>query len=69
MKGVEAAAVNVTAYAGNIYVAGNGEAVEVYNIAGAKVADGVANGSAIAVNAKGVMIVKAGTTVVKAIVK
>ena len=69
IEGVEAAAVNVTAYAGNIYVAGNGEAVEVYNIAGAKVADGVANGSAIAVNAKGVMIVKAGSTVVKAIVK
>ena len=69
VKGVEAAAVNVTAYAGNIYVAGNGEAVAVYNIAGAKVADGVADGSAIAVNAKGVMIVKAGSTVVKTIVK
>ena len=69
IEGVEAAAVNVTAYAGNIYVAGNGEAVAVYNIAGAKVADGVADGSAIAVNAKGVMIVKAGSTVVKAIVK
>ena len=69
IEGVEAAAVNVTAYAGNIYVAGNGEAVEVYNIAGAKVADGVADGSAIAVNAKGVMIVKAGSTVVKTIVK
>ena len=69
IEGVEAAAVNVTAYAGNIYVAGNGEAVTVYNIAGAKVADGVADGSAIAVNAKGVMIVKAGSTVVKAIVK
>ena len=69
IEGVEAAAVNVTAYAGNIYVAGNGEAVEVYNIAGAKVADGVADGGAIAVNAKGVMIVKAGSTVVKAIVK
>ena len=69
IEGVEAAAVNVTAYAGNIYVAGNGEAVEVYNIAGAKVADGVADGSTIAVNAKGVMIVKAGSTVVKTIVK
>ena len=69
IEGVEAAAVNVTAYADNIYVAGNGEAVEVYNIAGAKVADGVADGGAIAVNAKGVMIVKAGSTVVKAIVK
>lgn len=68
VEGVEAAAINAYGVAGAIVVSANG-AVEVYNMAGVKVAAAQVDGTMAITAAPGVYVVKAGTQTVKVAVK
>ena len=68
VEGVEAAAINAYGVAGAIVVSANG-AVEVYNMAGVKVAAAQVDGTMAITAAPGIYVVKAGTQTVKVAVK
>ena len=69
VEGTVANEVAVFGLEGGVFVAGAEGAVEVYNVYGQKVAAVVANGEATINTPAGVMIVKAGNTIAKVLVK